>query len=98
MTAGFIGSDKVLSYTAIGDTVNLASRLCANAQSSEILINSDVAKLVGDALKLEALPPLLVKGKAEPVEVFRVTGPGRLPDFLPPGALIAGGREASNGE
>ncbi len=89
VTAGFIGSEKVLSYTAIGDTVNLASRLCANAQSSEILINSDVAKLLGDALKLEALPPLLVKGKAEPVEVFRVLGPGRLPDFLPPGALIA---------
>ncbi|MBP7635853.1 adenylate/guanylate cyclase domain-containing protein [Candidatus Ozemobacteraceae bacterium] len=90
VTAGFIGSEKVLSYTAIGDTVNLASRLCANAQSGEILINSDVVKLLGDALKLEALPPLLVKGKAEPVEVFRVLGPSRLPDFLPPDSLIWG--------
>lgn len=91
VTAGFIGSEKVLSYTAIGDTVNLASRLCANAQSDEILINRDVAKLLGDALKLEALPPLPVKGKAEPVKVFRVLGPGRLPDFLPPDSLIRGG-------
>lgn len=98
VTAGFIGSQKVLSYTAIGDTVNLASRLCSNAQSGEILINSDVAKLLGDALKLEALPPLLVKGKSEPVEVFRVLGPGRLPDFLPPGALIAAGDPPAGGK
>jgi|GEM_PF-3509274 len=91
VTAGFIGSEKVLSYTAIGDTVNLANRLCSNARPGEILINSDVAKLLGDALKVEALPPLSVKGKTDPVEVFRVLGPGCLPAFLPPDALIMAG-------
>lgn len=98
VTAGFIGSEKVLSYTAIGDTVNLASRLCANAQPGEILINRDVAKLLGDTLKLKTLPPLPVKGKTDPIEVFRVLGPDRRPDFLPPDALILTGGLPGEGE
>ncbi len=55
-----------------GDSVNVAARLEQAASSGEILIGTDTRLLVRDAVLLEAVEPISAKGKAEPVEAFRL--------------------------
>ncbi len=73
VTAGNIGSPRRIDYTVIGDTVNTASRLMANAAGGQILISQSTAEPLGDSFDLQRLPPLMVKGRSEPVQVFNVT-------------------------
>lgn len=72
MIAGYMGATQAMSYTVIGDTVNLASRLCSVAQGGEILINSDAWAEIENGFNGLPLPPIMVKGKQEPVSVFRI--------------------------
>ena len=70
---GNIGAPKRKDYTAIGDTVNCASRLEEQAPGGEVYITRSIADYLGDTAETELLPePLALKGKAEPVEVFRL--------------------------
>lgn len=71
---GLVGTDRRLEYTAIGDCVNIAKRLQENALPSQILISRDVADLVHSAIDLRPLPPVMVEGKEQPLEVFEVAG------------------------
>jgi class 3 adenylate cyclase/tetratricopeptide (TPR) repeat protein len=57
---------------AAGDAVNVAARLEQAAGVDEILIGSETYQLVRDAIIADRLDPLAVKGKAEPLSVFRV--------------------------
>jgi class 3 adenylate cyclase len=57
-----------------GDAVNLAARLEQAAAGGEILIGSATERLVRDAAQSEAIPPLTLKGKSDPVQAFRVVG------------------------
>ena len=68
-----------MDFTAIGDTVNTAARLCAAAGPGEVLVTEAVRGELGNAseLGLEALEPMRLKGKTEAVAVYRVTQPGR---------------------
>jgi adenylate cyclase len=67
-----MGTQRRLDYTAIGDTVNTASRLTAAAEPDQILISKSTrSELPGD-VPTRALPSLRVKGKAAPLEVFEV--------------------------
>jgi len=68
-TVGTIGE-----YTAIGDTVNLASRLEHAAPVGGILISQDTHRHVRGMFDVTALEPLTVKGKSEPVQVYTVNG------------------------
>ena len=55
-----------------GDAVNTAARLEQAAQEDEILIGGDTHALVRDAVRVEPVEPLELKGKAEPVPAFRL--------------------------
>ncbi len=69
---GNIGSEEYRNFTAIGDTVNVASRLQGVAQPGEVVIGSATAKLVGESVGLTPLGSVPVKGRAEPVEAFLI--------------------------
>jgi predicted ATPase len=60
------------TYSAMGDAVNMAARLMQNAQAGQVLVNQNVVKAAGDSFTWEELPPLQVKGKSQPVTVFRL--------------------------
>ena len=75
---GAIGSTRALQYTAIGDAMNVASRLVNLAGSGEVIISENTYRYVAPRVEAEALPPVKVKGKAEELKVFRVTGLRRM--------------------
>ena len=77
MVAGNLGSESIMSYTVIGDNVNLGARLeSLNKDYRTRVIISDATRT---ALKgrydIRALGPVVVKGKTVPVEIFEVVPP-----------------------
>ncbi len=73
-TVGNFGSAERMDYTAVGGTVNLASRLEGCAGTDEILISSATYRLAGGAVNCRRQPAVRVKGIAIPVPVFAVDG------------------------
>ena len=68
---GNIGSEKHMDYTAIGDTVNTAARLEANAPGGMVYISRVVADMLGDRAKTTSLGgSIKLKGKKEGFEVL----------------------------
>jgi adenylate cyclase len=90
VTAGNIGSAKRMDYTVIGDAVNLASRLCANAAGGQILISESTFREIDGGFPARRLETLRVKGKAAAVEVYEVL-------WKHPGAEQGGGTDLSCG-
>src|SRR5262249_18177462 len=74
VVVGSIGDNLRMDYSAIGDTTNLAARLQQIAEPGTILVSESTSRLVQGAVRLEALPPVEVKGKTEPVPIFQVLG------------------------
>jgi adenylate cyclase len=71
---GAIGSTRALQYTAIGDAMNVASRLVNLAAPGEIIISEETYNQLTDRVEAVSLPPVKVKGKAEEQRILRVVG------------------------
>jgi adenylate cyclase len=71
-TVGRIGYEGRSDYTAIGNVVNLAARMCAVAEDGQILIDAAAAVEIGDAVALMSLGTRTLRGFNEPIPVFSV--------------------------
>jgi len=72
--AGNIGSLGRSEYTIIGDAVNIAARICGVTPGDEIWIGAETYHQSKSHLEIDELPPQSLKGKAEPISVYRVRG------------------------
>lgn len=70
--AGNMGSVNRLNYTVLGNSVNVASRLCSQAASSEILVSGHTHRRVAAHVETQSLDPVTMKGLSKPVKVFKV--------------------------
>jgi adenylate cyclase len=65
---------SVIDYTAIGDTVNLASRLEHAAEPNSALVSREVYERSKARIEYASLPPLVLKGYGEPILAYRAVG------------------------
>jgi len=71
---GWIGTEKRLEYTAIGDSINTTKRIQENSAKGQILISKNAYERVKEQIKAKPYAPLTVKGKTQPIEVYEVMG------------------------
>jgi len=75
VVVGTLGNDLRVEFKAVGETVNLASRMEGFAEPGTIYVTGDTFKLTEGLFRFEALGDKHVKGKEAPVAVYRVIAP-----------------------
>ncbi|HET9802579.1 MAG TPA: adenylate/guanylate cyclase domain-containing protein [Candidatus Acidoferrum sp.] len=90
---GFLGTERRMDYTAIGDTVNVASRLTSQAGPGQIVISAATYAHLCREIPCSRLSAMKLKGRAEPIDVHEVlwreflphspAGPGLKPSSSP---------------
>lgn len=78
MRTGAYGGTTRRTYGVLGDEVNMAARLMQHAAPGEALVSQRVQGAAAESFAWETLPPIQVKGKAEPVSVARLLGERRV--------------------
>jgi len=75
VVVGTLGNDLRVEFKAVGDTVNLASRMEDLAEPGATYVSEETFKLTEGLFRYESLGEKEVKGKEEPVKTYRVIGP-----------------------
>jgi len=73
-TLGAIGFEGRWDYACIGSVTNLAARLCSEAKGGQIVTNQKTLARIEEATQADAIGDLTLKGIAQPVKAFNVTG------------------------
>jgi class 3 adenylate cyclase/tetratricopeptide (TPR) repeat protein len=71
-----VGSDLRMDYTAVGQTTHLAARMEQMAMAGSIMMTAESLRFAEGFVQVKPFGPVNVKGLAEPVEVYEVTGAG----------------------
>jgi class 3 adenylate cyclase/tetratricopeptide (TPR) repeat protein/ribosomal protein L40E len=75
VVVGTLGNDLRVEFKAVGDTVNLSSRMEGLADPGTTYVTEDTFKLTEGFFRFEALGEKQIKGKEEPVKVYQVIAP-----------------------
>ncbi len=79
VVVGTVGSDLMYEYTAMGDAVNVAARMQSAARPGTVLVTAATFGFIAPLFDAVELDPLTVKGKAEPIVAYEVSGPKDAP-------------------
>ena len=77
LRSGTYGHKRRQTFTCLGDAVNLSARLMAKAPVGQVYVSEPVRRAAGEVFSWEPLAPMTLKGKAEPVSAFALTGSKR---------------------